>query len=601
MSGPVDVCVDVPLLSLDRPFTYVLAEGTGAGVGSLVSVPFHGRTLKGWILGPADGPLPSRLSPVRRVRSPVRFFDEGMLELFRWVSWRYVAPLCAVIERSHPPRVAGVERQAPGPPVDQPRIERSPGTTLDRYGGEGVLRAGRPVWLRPQPDEEGPVCVDAVERTVERGSAAIVLVPEADPVPYTAATVLERFGARAAAFLGGDARTRYRTWVEILRGRHDVVVATRPGVFAPLRHLGLIWVCRDAHPAHREDRAPHHHVREVAFARARLCGAACVVSSLSPSVDVADLVRAGAMRAARPPRAAERAAAPLVETVPPEAEDRSARLAALLRRASSAVVLLTRRGYGVARVCRTCGEPAGCAVCGGPVGLDRGTATCRTCGAPGLCGVCGGSAFGVERGGTASVADWAARQTRLAVAVEREGEGLPGPAAGTVMVATAAAVKDVGPARVDVVGILDPDRALRRPGTRTGERILATWMEAAAWTGPRTAPRPGRVLVQTRRPGHPAVQALVRWEPVPFLLEEAERRREAGFPPNHPVFRIEGAPGLADALASAGPMTQLATSREGRTVCLVAVRPWELPAFAGVVRDLVGARLVVRVEAEPQL
>ena len=41
--GPVAVCIDRPLLSLDRPFTYVLPPELGAGVGSLVQVPFHGR------------------------------------------------------------------------------------------------------------------------------------------------------------------------------------------------------------------------------------------------------------------------------------------------------------------------------------------------------------------------------------------------------------------------------------------------------------------------------------------------------------------------------------------------------------------------------
>src|SRR6266540_360917 len=45
--------LDLRRLSLDRPFTYVLPEGTGAGTGSLLSVPFHGRTLRGWVLGPA--------------------------------------------------------------------------------------------------------------------------------------------------------------------------------------------------------------------------------------------------------------------------------------------------------------------------------------------------------------------------------------------------------------------------------------------------------------------------------------------------------------------------------------------------------------------
>src|SRR5581483_10309452 len=108
LSGPVDVCVDRPVLSLDRPFTYDLPEELGAGVGSLVRVPFHGGLVRGWVLGPAER-VPPRTLKVRRAVTPVRFFDEPTLELLRWVSERYVAPLAAVIARSHPPRVAAVE------------------------------------------------------------------------------------------------------------------------------------------------------------------------------------------------------------------------------------------------------------------------------------------------------------------------------------------------------------------------------------------------------------------------------------------------------------------------------------------------------------
>ncbi len=69
------VCVDRPLLTLDRPFTYDLPAELGAGVGSLVQVPFHGRSVRGWVLGP-DRRRAARMLPVRTLVSPVRWFDE---------------------------------------------------------------------------------------------------------------------------------------------------------------------------------------------------------------------------------------------------------------------------------------------------------------------------------------------------------------------------------------------------------------------------------------------------------------------------------------------------------------------------------------------
>jgi primosomal protein N' (replication factor Y) (superfamily II helicase) len=346
------------------------------------------------------------------------------------------------------------------------------------------------------------------------------------------------------------------------------------------------------------------------MARARLHGGACVLSSLSPSVDTVAALEAGEIRASRPPRAVERSNAPLVETVPPEAEDRSARLGTLLRSVRSAALVVSRRGYGVARVCRSCGEPAACAVCRGPIVIEAGRPACRTCGAEGRCSNCGGARFGVERAGTERIAEWAERISGRPVDLDA-GEGVPPPPAmDRLLVGTAAAVKDVGPVTVDLVAILDPDRALARAGINAGEQALATWMEAAAWAGPRGGG--GRVLVQTRRPGHPAIQGLIRWDPLPFLLAEATRRKEAGFPPGHGVFRVRGTDALPDALRAAGAETVLSTAailtgrdaasaRHGRTLCLVTVPPMALDRFRHDVRLLAAEGTVDRVEAEPQL
>jgi primosomal protein N' (replication factor Y) (superfamily II helicase) len=604
LSGPVDVCVAVPKLSLDRPFTYLLPDDADGGTGSLVSVPFHGRTVKGWILGPASEDHEGRLLPVRKIRSAVRFFHPSMLALLRWMSERYIAPLATVIERSHPPRVAseepGGDWALPPPPSPATVVTERASDLLSPYGGAGaLLEGGTTTWLRPLPRDEVDVCVAAVEACIAADRRAIVLVPEADPVPATAAAVLDAFGEAAVRFLGGDDRERYRHWLEILAGRFQVVVGTRPAVFAPLTELGLTWVSREVHPGHREDRSPYYHVRDVAMARARLHGAACVLAALAPSVETAVAVGGGSIRVARPSRSLERSSAPLVETTAPEAEDRSVRLGALLKRARSAALIVSRRGYGVARVCRSCSEPAACAACRGPIAIEGGRPICRVCGRQGECAVCGNGTFGVERGGTERVAEWARRISSLTVESDSKGDRHAVPGAGRAVVGTAATVKDVGPMALDLVAILDPDRALSRPGTHAGEQALATWMEAAAWAASRGSG--GRVLVQTRRAAHPAIQALVRWEPVPFLRAAAMDGAEAGFPPGHHVFRVTGSSELEDRLRAAGAATILTTAGDNASLWLVSVPSEAMEVFRTEILRLAGEGGVMRVEAEPQL
>jgi primosomal protein N' (replication factor Y) len=565
-------------------------------------VPFHGRTVHGWVLGPTRD-VPGRTLPVRRVLSDTPLFDGRLLELYRWVAARYVVPLSVAIGRAHPPRVASEE--GPRSPADRAAPDAEAGSSvLDRYDGGSELlaavRAGVGAFvLRPLPDEEASTCVEAVAACVAAGRDAVVVVPEAEPLPATVRSVAERFGDLVATHIGGEPRERYRTWLDILAGRYRVVIGTRPAVFAPIRRPGLLWVHRDAHPAHREDRAPYHHVREVALARARLEGAACVLAGLSPSGEAAALVDEGGADLVRPARAEERATAPLVEATRPGAEDRSHRLTGLLKEANGAFLMLSRHGYGAVRVCRDCGQFVRCEACGGPAAMRQRRPVCSVCGADVTCTNCGSTRFGVERGGTERLQEWAAAVTRLPVErVEAGAEAIP-PGPERVIVGTAAAVKDFGPRRVGLVAVLDADRARRRAGVAAPEQALATWMEAAAWAGPKEDG--GRVLVQSSSPADPAVQALIRWDPWHFHRAERRRREEAGFPVGHPVFRVHGSPDLPAALAGLSPVTLLSSGADGQTVCLVALRPDAVPRFRERVLAWTGEGTVTRVEAEPQL
>jgi primosomal protein N' (replication factor Y) (superfamily II helicase) len=618
------VCVDRPLLSLDRPFTYEMSEEIEAGVGSLVQVPFHGKATRGWVLGSTDD-VPMRMLRVRKRVSPVRFFDERMLELLRWMSERYVAPLAAVIARSHPPRVASEEadlaelpavdaeaalaaaRGRAGEPMEQ--LERAPkGPSLSPLelrewggrpdataaafqafggyrGGEGLVRAihgGSGAFvLRPIPEQEQDVVVEAVRTCLASGRRAIVLVPEADPIPATAAAVIDAFAGRVAQYLGGGRRARYRMWLDIQGGRFDVVVGTRPAAFAPVRNAGLVWVAREHHPGHREERSPYYHVRDVALVRARLEGGVCVMASLCPSAEAMVVGADSVTPAVR--------SWPPVEVVRPGPEGRAPRLVAALRTARRGFLYEPLPGYGVARSCRSCGEPAACSACGGVLRLEGGTVRCAVCHDAGHCASCGGTDFGIARGGAERVAEWAARTASVPVA-----PGMPGGPG--VAVGGAEAVKDLGPLGLDLVGILDADLAAHRPGLFARERALGVWMDAAGW-----ARLGGRVIVQTRHPADAAVQALVTGNPERFYRSESPRRERAGFPPGCAVFRMTGTAALEPELPGLPLVSLLTTRSGGETICLATVRPGDVGEFGRAMRRLAGGGAVTRVEAEPHL
>ncbi|MEP6972562.1 MAG: hypothetical protein ABI869_00300 [Actinomycetota bacterium] len=612
-AGPVAVCIDRPILSLDRPFTYLLPPELDAALGSLVQVPFHGRLIRGWILGPTDD-VPARMLPIKKVVSPVRYFDPAMLALFRWASERYIAPLASVIGRSCPPRVvseegpfleeAGAGGGGGGPPAPLARPSHTPlrggpatvnGMTdlLSHYRhGEllsGALLGGSGGFVvRPAPEDEVALAVETVRHCLASGRRAIVLMPEAAPVPATATAILDEFGDRAGMFAGGDRRARYRRWLEILHGKFDVVVGTRPAVFAPLDGLGLVFVSRESHPAHREDRAPYYHVRDVAIERARHVGAVCVLSALCPSSEAAALGLKEVSPSSRrwPP----------VEVVRSGPEGRASRLIRALRDTRRGFLFAPLPGYGVAQVCHACGRPAACAACGGLLRSEGGAIHCVVCEAPGRCAHCGAADFGIRRGGAERVEEWASRAATVPVRrVPSRGRArLPGPE--EVLVGGPEVVRDLGPGDLDLVAILDADLAERRPGLAARERALSTWMEAVGWARPS-----GKAIVQADHPSDPAIQALVRGNPDRFHTDEARRRADAGFPIAAAVFRIAGAPELQEELTSLRPTTLLTSSVEEQTVCLLALEPDRVAELGRLIRELAVRDIVTRVEAEPHL
>jgi primosomal protein N' len=103
-----------------------------------------------------------------------------------------------------------------------------------------------------------------------------------------------------------------------------------------------------------------------------------------------------------------------------------------------------------------------------------------------------------------------------------------------------------GPA--DVLVLPDADALLARPRYDAAEDLLRLCL-GATWTR--------RIIVQSRRPADPAVQALVRWDPTGFWRGEAPRRAEVGYPPARVLVTLdppaEAAAGIADAVRAALP------------------------------------------------
>lgn len=97
-----------PALPVSESWTYSAPPSLEVRLGHAVMVPFGGRQVAGYVIGPGDPSVPEeRLRPVSRLLDVEPAFDEGQLAFMRWISAYYLAPLGEVIATALP---AGLKR-----------------------------------------------------------------------------------------------------------------------------------------------------------------------------------------------------------------------------------------------------------------------------------------------------------------------------------------------------------------------------------------------------------------------------------------------------------------------------------------------------------
>ena len=355
----------------------------------------------------------------------------------------------------------------------------------------------------------------------------------------------------------------------------DIVVGTRLAVVAPLADVGLVIVDEEHDPAYKSDRTPRLQARDVAVRLGELAGAAVVLGSATPAVDSVGRARTGVYdRVVLPVRPV--GAAPAVEIVDLRAElaagvrglisrDLAAALGSLDTAAGQqAILVLNRRGTASVVLCRDCGHVQACPDCERPLVYHQAGTTlrCHHCGRAtplaSRCPSCGSPRIRYLGGGTERV-EREVRETFPGLRVGRldrdvvEHRGaaervVDAFAAGRldVLVGTSLVAKGLDIPSVTLVGIVSSDVALNLPDERAAERTYQLLVQAIGRAG--RGELPGRAIIQTYQPDHPAIQAAASGDRTAFYDSELAMRERFGSPPFGRLVKLTV--GLADAAAA---------------------------------------------------
>ncbi len=591
------------MAALDRPLDYLVPPHLDADVrvGTVVRVLLHGRRVRGWVVERAASAETERpLRPVAKITGWGPGLD--LVALARWAAWRWAGPRVTFLRAASPPSAVR------SLPVVSPVA--APVGVLDRSGhvsagqdpangdqiapGAMVVDAfsGGPVVVRVPPAGD---ILAYVSEAARRGDA-LVIAPSVS-VAASMAARLRRDG-HAVAVLPGD-------WARAAAGG-CVAVGARGAAWAPRPRLGAVVVIDEHDEGWQEERAPTWNGRDVVLERARRAGVPCVLTSPCPSLDALASVRLLTLS-----RNDERDGWPIVEVIDRRNDEPgsglySSRLVAVVRQAAKGkrvVCVLNRRGRARLLACSACGELARCEACGavveelGPAGPELGAVPagpepgavspirrgpgamkdlrCRRCQEqrPAICAACGSGRLRVLRVGVSRAREDLERLAGQPVE-EVTGEAVPGAlSTASVLVGTSAVLHRLTHAWAVV--FLDLDQELVAPRWRAAEEAMALIARAARVVGGRADG--GRLVIQTRLPGHEVVDAAVHADPSRLAVVESARRVALGFPPGRAVALLSGVAAGAYAAAVAtiagvevmGPNrdTWLIRAPDHRTLC----------------------------------
>ncbi|NML93288.1 primosomal protein N' [Novosphingobium olei] len=400
---------------------------------------------------------------------------------------------------------------------------------------------------------------EAIAAAIAQGRQVLVLLPEIALTESFLKRFEARFGVPPVTWHSSlKSSERRRAWRQVAFGQARVVVGARSALFLPFARLGLIVVDEAHEISFKQDDGVRYNARDVAVMRAHFESVPVVLASATPALESLQMAEAGRYERLVLPSRFGGATLPDIRVVdlreqqPPRGQWLAPALVDALKdrllKGEQSLLFLNRRGYAPLTLCRTCGHRFQCPNCSAWLvehRLSRRLA-CHHCGyevpPPDACPECGEKDCLVACGpGVERIADEVAAilpQARVALVTS---DTLTSPAKAAEFVAQAEAkaidvivgtqlvTKGFHFPELTLVGVVDADMGLEGGDLRAAERTYQQVAQVAGRAG--RGEKPGEVLIQTRHPDAPVIEALASGDRDAFYAAETEARREANAPP----------------------------------------------------------------------
>lgn len=411
------------------------------------------------------------------------------------------------------------------------------------------------------------VYLQLIQKVLERGEQALVLVPEIGLTPQTLHRFQKRFKCRIATMHSGlNNRERLDNWLYAKNGTAQIVIGTRSAIFTPFENLGIVIVDEEHDASFKQQDGFRYSARDLAVYRASQLKIPVVLGTATPCLETWVNAQRGRYNNLVLSQRAGNAQAPKIDIIDlrkqPMQDGFSAPLlesmGRTLEQGNQVLVFINRRGFAPTLMCHDCGWIDHCRHCDARLTIHRqaGQMRCHHCGyeahIPRACPDCGSQDLLALGQGTEKIEetlthlfpnfpvlridrDSTRRKDAMASIVQQVHQGDPMILVGTQMIA-----KGHHFPNVTLVAIKDADSGFFACDFRASEKMAQLIVQVAGRSG--RAEKPGQVLLQSHQPEHPSIQLLIQSGYPAFVHSLLEERKLAELPPfsHQAMIRCDG-------------------------------------------------------------
>lgn len=219
------------------------------------------------------------------------------------------------------------------------------------------------------------VYLQIIEKCLEEGKTAIVLVPEISLTTQTKRRFMARFGDVVSVLHSKMTPfEKKEEYIKILKGNTKIVIGPRSALFVPIKNLGLIIMDEEHDSSYVSFSTPRYNSREVANYIAKENNVNLVLGSATPDITTMYKAKMGSIdyyRLDKRPGKSKTAQVEIVDMKEDALTNTSRILSNRLKEEietniknnEQTFIFLNRRGYSSYITCKTCGKSLRCPNC----------------------------------------------------------------------------------------------------------------------------------------------------------------------------------------------------------------------------------------------